>query len=59
MAGPTDSDPVNIAALRQAQGPLLLQKLRVPEPVEGPDYFEKITLNCILFKINRIFAPLI
>ena len=23
-------------ALRQAQGPLLLQRLKVPEPVEGP-----------------------
>ena len=59
MAGPTDSDPVNIAALRQAQGPWLVQRLRAPELVEGSDNYEKIDLNCILFKINRIFAPLI
>ena len=25
-----------MTALRQAQGPLLLQKVKVPEPVEGP-----------------------
>ena len=37
---------------------LTIRLTKVPELVEGLVFFEKFYLNCILFKIKRIFATL-